>query len=649
MPLKIKNKKILFIILSLALFLIFPFKSRAFNLLSIVNIGLTPIYILLAVISAFIVLLTSLFAELAGVILDWVTKPNFISYKFTVPCPQPPLTGPKNCNPIIGIGLPIVQGFVNIGIIAALIVIAISIALKLKEYGSQKLFFKLIVIALLVNFAPLICGLIVDGANIITNYFLDGIRETATGSLGFLKLSARSAWESLKAVGSDFFERTSALMQSYTMVFLNLFVTFVFFLFFFIFLIRYIAIWILVILSPLAFVASILPMTKKFWDIWWKQFIQWSIIGIPMAFFLYLALNTFPYVRETLSHSIGGEYTWFDKIFPYFVVACFLFLGFMYGLQTAAIGANTIFSGVRKYSKQYGAKIGKGILARGGKWAKAGFGRALGARGKEWMERQAAVKYGETFGKKPWQKILAGVGTVVGLTPAVWAVRRWGLGETGLRLVESEAKDVGKAQEKLKNTFAERKFADFRNQILPPPHRIGALLQAIKEGQIKDFRRLAKEAGISNADLDKEIIEIGKAALRIYPDIFKLIRDTFPHLAEKMGEGFKETIQEKAGLLLSEEEKKRGITLPMKILMGIEPEFIPKIDENALLHPDVQTFFHRYATPAQVSALLTYAPTKVREVFIKQVMENGIEYYEEKNPDLADFFKSNPGIIVLGG
>jgi hypothetical protein len=216
-------------------------------------------------------------------------------------------------------------------------------------------------------------------------------------------------------------------------------------------------------------------------------------------------------------------------------------------------------------------------------------------------------------------------------------------------LVESEAKDVGKTQGKLKNTFAERKFADFRDQTLPIYNRIGALLQAIEEGQIKDFRRLAKEAGISDADLDKEIIETGKAALRIHPDIFKLIRDTFPHLAEKIGEGFKETIQEKAGLLLSEKEKERGITLPMKILMRIKPEFIPKIDKKALLHPDVQTFFHLFATPAQVSALLTSAPTEVRETFIKQVMENGIDYYEEKNPALANFFKSNPGIRVLGG
>ena len=120
--------------------------------------------------------LTQGISYLMGLILDWVIGPNFINLSYTRPCTG--ISGtvgtsdPVNCNPIIGIGLSITQNFVNLLLVVILVYIALSIALRIGERNAQQFFVKLLIIALLVNFAPVLVGLIVDGSNIIMNYFL---------------------------------------------------------------------------------------------------------------------------------------------------------------------------------------------------------------------------------------------------------------------------------------------------------------------------------------------------------------------------------------------------------------------------------------------------------------------------------------------
>jgi hypothetical protein len=61
---------------------------------------------------------------------------------------------------------------------------------------------------------------------------------------------------------------------------------------------RTVILWVLMILSPIAFLSRVFPDTKTtkmifpdilHWDKWWEKLIQWTIIGIPIGFFLYLS------------------------------------------------------------------------------------------------------------------------------------------------------------------------------------------------------------------------------------------------------------------------------------------------------------------------------------------------------------------------
>jgi hypothetical protein len=124
----------------------------------------------------------------------------------------------------------------------------------------------------------------------------------------------------------------------------------IFFLYFFLFLFRYMALWILVILSPLAFVSYVFPFTKKFWDLWWNNFLQWCIIGIPAAFFMWLADKILSGMIKSADVSSVGFAT-------YLVPGMMLIIGFLFTLQTSAMGASSVISAAKWAGKGTGGAI----------------------------------------------------------------------------------------------------------------------------------------------------------------------------------------------------------------------------------------------------------------------------------------------------
>lgn len=401
----LKFRKILSILGLSFVFLSFPVSALAYLGETAVNAILGLPRDTVNFVMGIFVYLAGLFAQVTGALLDWVTSPGFISLPYTKPGAFP------EGNPIVASGLSITQSLVNLALVVILVFIAVSITLRLKEYGTQKTLVRLIAIALLVNFAPVFCGLIVDASNIAMNYFLVGIKEGVSGILTDISTEGLTGALTRPGTVTIF----SLIAKGAIMIILNLSIGFAFLLLVFIFLFRYIAIWLLVILSPLAFVALILPATKKFWDMWWKQFLQWSFIGIPMAFFLYLAMSSMAGLRSYfqtkmtapgLEPSVTGL---LDNVFPYFVITAILYLGFVIGLQTSAMGADSAiklakWSGKKtKMAGWRGAKtIGAGVAgaARGAKEGEGIKGRISG------VLKGAATFEGREKGRESMGKIL---------------------------------------------------------------------------------------------------------------------------------------------------------------------------------------------------------------------------------------------------
>lgn len=323
-------------------------------------------------------LIANAFVAIAANILNLVTSPNFISLPYTNPAG----------NPIIKMGWEITRDLANMGIVFALIVIGLATILRIETYQAKKTLPLLIIIALLINFTPVLLGIIVDASNILMNYFLGGFLSDDQGFTSFsflMKEQGKQLYESWElAVTADSPEEVFApIGATVSLTFFGFIAGFILITFACLFMMRYIAIWIAVILSPLAFVAYILPATRKYFSTWWSQFLQWCFVGVWAAFFLYLARGI---LALALGEPIGGAKTGLigtkldtatqagdgalgllNSLLPYYVVIGFLILGLVATLSVSAIGAKTMIDWSKRGQKQ---------VLRGTKWvAKKGWSR----------------------------------------------------------------------------------------------------------------------------------------------------------------------------------------------------------------------------------------------------------------------------------
>ena len=367
------RKEIILPVALLALsLLIIPVPTFAFWERIVAAVTALPVLII-ALLLVVVIAVSGFFVMLMSALLEWIISPNFISLSYTRPCPapySPPPATDLNCNPIIGLGLDTTQQFVNMLLVIILVYIALSIALRAGDGKAEKLFPKLIIVALLVNFAPVFIGLIVDAANIIMNYFLAPLQ----GGFGQIGSQLSAFWDvimkNLGKVFSDLPSQVGLLGQAMMMIIMNIIVGMTLFMFAGIFLVRYVAIWVIVILSPLAFVFWILPGTQGLYKMWEKQLVQWSFIGIPIAFFMYLGVSSLAVLTQAFNAaSIQPSAPGIDpqatnllsQLFPYFVVIIFLIIGLFVGLSTSAMGAKAVLSGTKKIGEWAGKKgISKG-------------------------------------------------------------------------------------------------------------------------------------------------------------------------------------------------------------------------------------------------------------------------------------------------
>ncbi|MCK4473908.1 hypothetical protein KAU40_01455 [Candidatus Parcubacteria bacterium] len=325
---------------------------------------------------------SSLIVGLAGMILSWVLSPYFMSMPYT-------------SGGVVEIGWPIVRDFINMFFVLGLVVIGLATALRLKEYQAQKALPVLIIIAILINFTPVICGVIVDASNILMNFFLEEISGFGTMINLFSSQGAMLA----QTITADSFSQLAALPftiigKTLIMIVFAWVTAFIFFMYSMLFIMRYVMIWVLVIVSPIAFFSRIFPATKKGeyvfksilgWDEWWKQFFEWTLIGVTGAFFLYLGeqiMNGFSISTAGWLQGIppeGGGWVidiitapiieFMNTMLSWGVVLAFLFIGWMVAIETKALGAKHITDTFKKMGKKMGVaglKVGAGATIKAG-------------------------------------------------------------------------------------------------------------------------------------------------------------------------------------------------------------------------------------------------------------------------------------------
>lgn len=193
----------------------------------------------------------------------------------------------------------IVLSFANLGFVLAIIVIAFATMLRMESYGMKKTLWKLIVAALLVNFSLVIAGAFISASAMASNIFLKSL-EFDTLSVNLANAIQPQQWGNIENSG-NWTEANSwilwliggSLKWIISLLFSIIF-TFLTILAFagltIMFLIRAIALLLLLIISPLAWLAWILPSTEQYWKQWWQEFIRWCFFAPACLFFVYAAI-----------------------------------------------------------------------------------------------------------------------------------------------------------------------------------------------------------------------------------------------------------------------------------------------------------------------------------------------------------------------
>jgi len=298
----------------------------------------------------------------------------------------------------VKLGWPIVRDLANMIIVLGFVVVGIATSLRIESYGAKKLLPKLIIVALLINFSLLFCGIFIDASNILMKYFFMGKGGLENWAPGVKQLAN---------LYSDFADKGPMVFAPALMsiMFFNLILSLVCLLYAVLLLSRTVAIWMLVILSPLAFVCAVFPGTKSIWDTWKKNFTQWCIIVIPVGLFYYIGLQMISKLTNPTSDIDAISKDW-EKFFnasfsTVLVPGLFLIVGFLVSLKFAPMGAGAIMNFANKY-KGKALSGGLGVLAKGS--GAIGAGAAWVGKHGGWVGRnidRAIGKPARFFGNAP--------------------------------------------------------------------------------------------------------------------------------------------------------------------------------------------------------------------------------------------------------
>ena len=278
-------------------------------------------------------------------------------------------------NDMVVVGFNFTRDLANMLFILILAWVGFATILRLETYEVKKIIPKLVIIALLINFIPVITGVILDIASILTKYFAD--KSLNIGALLWEKLPAtqiaRSGTDGLLQLIPGQGGISGIAVKSLMGIVFNIIAFLMLGLYAFIFIMRIVAIWVLIVLAPLAWLGYIIPQGKKMWDKWWKQFIQWAVIGIFLTFFLYLSgfvlggsmdcnINEQSVTQQYgfgtgILSAIFGENLICNTL-PFIAGIVVMLAGFILSISFAPTGADAIMKGAKKGGLVAGKVLG---------------------------------------------------------------------------------------------------------------------------------------------------------------------------------------------------------------------------------------------------------------------------------------------------
>lgn len=187
----------------------------------------------------------------------------------------------------VSYGWVVVRDLCNMFFVLILLIIAFASILRVDSYNLKTWLPKLVIMAVLINFSKLICGIFIDFAQVVMLTFVNAFKDIAganlTDMLGISKIlsfnegstSEVTAWT---IIGSMVLALIFSVIAVVVIVAMLAMLA-----------MRIVLIWIYVVLSPIAYLMAAFPQGQSNSQRWWSDFSKNVIVGPILAFFIWLA------------------------------------------------------------------------------------------------------------------------------------------------------------------------------------------------------------------------------------------------------------------------------------------------------------------------------------------------------------------------
>lgn len=503
-------KYLFLIILVLAFFFPRPASADFFGIVDLITASLegveetaSPVvWVLITIFLTYIVGIASAFSS--ALLLQYATQnPDWLSI---------------TSNDMVRSGWYFTSGLANIFIILILVFIAFAYILKIESFQAKKTLPKLIIVALLMNFSLVFVGIVVDIANFFYNTVLQGnmnlpldiVVKIGGGAWGiilglittigglticFMTPLASTICQAGVVFGLIAVTFLPSILTFLLQAFLFFLISGIFFTYAFLFGARVFIIELLAILAPIAFLCSVLPQTKKYWDEWLQHLVQWSSFGIILFLFLTIGLKAANFITPP---PMGGGLLMppiFSWIFlpQYIIYYFFLFVYLVVALWLSRKFMPTLASLLIEQGKALGGMLwARGIKPlAGATWRQA----LLSAAGQEAREKEAErrMEAGEKLGLRERMGLTVGKGIA---TPARWVSRLTKVTPELAASREIEAREKELEEKFGKDTKSAVAIHTIAGKLVAPPEEKAALalyLQKMYGADEKGLGRLSPE------------------------------------------------------------------------------------------------------------------------------------------------------------
>lgn len=528
---------------------------------------------------------------------------------------------------IVSVGWKLVRDVANMFYILLMLVMAFGTMLKLNDqYSWKKMLPRLIGTAILVNFSKTIIGLLIDFGQVIMLTFVNAYAATAGGNFaqmfGIKQILAQSASGS-KSKEQMSMENALGFVLGAVVLAVTAIVTGVFAI---ILLMRIVTLWILIILSPFAFLLGTFEKGRQYYSQWWKELINGIIVGPIVAFFLWLVLatmgqggmiseiNTNNAVPETYRAQqptskggyqdiAGTEISQWENMGSLFVVLAMLFYALQQIQSLSLLGGDLArgASGMMKKAATTAAKkvaVPMGLAVATGGSVPAAFALQQLAKTGIGVGKQIPLVGGAFKG-------LAKEGDKLGLRSEK-GIGGY-LGRKGGGLV-SQGKEAilnkGIARVPLLGTFARGTAADLKGERLKVARETGKKVSEYKDDDV--LRAASRKTTITSESQTEKFEAIGRLVnepqtrkrLGITDEQLETMAGQLPELGDKLGQS-----ERAAGWVKKfEGDNLRMIKDPdkqKKRVQGIHPNKVQDISDDDISSPEVSAAFR----PEQVAKM----------------------------------------------